>query len=95
MASDHRQRYGLSVMADGTWKSYQRSDGLMVDYAWTAEAWLIATNQSYTWQVDWEWLYGELPAGTYRFGKNFSAVEMTEGEPNSETFDVYVEFTVE
>lgn len=37
--------------------------------AWTEEAWAIPMEDSVQWTVDWAWLYGSLPAGTYRLGK--------------------------
>ena len=43
---------------------------------WTEEAWIIEKESTTFWKVDWEWLYGELPAGEYRIGKvitNFRA----------------------
>jgi len=39
------------------------------DIAWTAEAWIINKDATTTWDVNWEWLYGKLPAGEYRIGK--------------------------
>lgn len=39
------------------------------DIAWTAEAWIIPMNDFVEWEVNWKWLYGELPAGKYRIGK--------------------------
>ena len=39
------------------------------DIAWTSEAWIIHRDATTTWDVDWEWLYGELPVGEYRIGK--------------------------
>ncbi len=39
------------------------------DVAWTAEAWVIPMNDTVEWEVEWKWLYGELPAGKYRIGK--------------------------
>ena len=36
---------------------------------WTMEAWLIPENSTSKWEVDWEWLYGKLPVGKYRIGK--------------------------
>ena len=43
---------------------------------WTMEAWEIQKESTAFWDVNWEWLYGELPAGEYRIGKvitNFRA----------------------
>lgn len=36
---------------------------------WTSEAWIIPMNDTVEWEVDWELLYGELPDGNYRIGK--------------------------
>ena len=82
--------YGLSVLQDGTWKAYQRTDGICVDFAWTAEAYLITADTPLTWEIDWEWLYGELPARTYRLGKGFSAVL----QDDEEAFPAYVEIVI-
>ena len=61
------------------------------DVAWTAEAWIIPKEDTVEWQVDWEWLYGELPAGTYRIGKSVDDVEETGGY---DTLMYYTEFEV-
>ena len=39
------------------------------ELAWSAEAYVIRRNGSVTLETNWEWLYGELPAGEYRIGK--------------------------
>ncbi len=39
------------------------------EVAWTQEAWIIPMNNTIKWDVDWVWLYGELPVGGYRVGK--------------------------
>ncbi len=44
------------------------------DVGWTEEAWIIAENDTTKWDVDWEWLYGELPSGNYRIGKTVSSL---------------------
>ena len=36
---------------------------------WTQEAWTIPMNDTCEWEVNWEWLYGQLPDGKYRIGK--------------------------
>lgn len=36
---------------------------------WPADDWPITKEGTTKWDVDWEWLYGELPAGEYRIGK--------------------------
>lgn len=39
------------------------------DIGWTSEAYIINKGSSTTWDINWEWLYGKLPAGEYRIGK--------------------------
>ena len=39
------------------------------EIGWTSEAWLIMKDEVVEWEVNWEWLYGELPVGKYRIGK--------------------------
>ena len=36
---------------------------------WTSEAYMILEDSTSEWEVNWEWLYGELPVGKYRIGK--------------------------
>lgn len=62
------------------------------DIAWTAEAWLIQKENTTTWDVNWEWLYGELPAGEYRIGKEFMNFRGT-GDYDEEI--IYADFIIE
>ncbi len=39
------------------------------DIAWTEEAWMIAQGDVCEWEIDWEYLYGTIPEGKYRIGK--------------------------
>ena len=39
------------------------------EIAWTSEAWTIPMDNTCEWEVDWEWLYGTVPNGKYRIGK--------------------------
>lgn len=39
------------------------------DVAWDAMAYIIGKESITTWEIDWEWLYGNLPVGEYRIGK--------------------------
>ena len=61
------------------------------DIAWTTEAWIIPTETATTWEVNWEWLYGELPAGEYRVGKDLSNGRYGQYENAM----MYAEFVVE
>jgi len=49
------------------WKEVDRV--FQGDLAWTMEAWSIPKNEKSEWSVNWEFLYGELPPGKYRMGK--------------------------
>ena len=39
------------------------------DVAWTSEAWIIPLDGTVSWEINWQWLYGDLPKGTYRIEK--------------------------
>lgn len=82
--------YVVEVLTDGEWK---KAAWLPQEHqvAWTTEAWLIGKESVSEWKVDWEWLYGDLGAGTYRIGKEFHDFR------EAGDFDLlmaYAEFTV-
>ncbi|MGN0267639.1 MAG: immunoglobulin-like domain-containing protein [Lachnospiraceae bacterium] len=58
---------------------------------WTMEAWLIPENSTSEWEVDWEWLYGKLPVGKYRIGKEIMDFRET-GDYDKEVY--YAEFEI-
>ena len=61
------------------------------EVAWDALAWLIKLDDSTDWEIAWGWLYGELPAGTYRIGKEVINFR----EPGDfDTMMYYAEFTI-
>ena len=60
--------YWLEVQTDNQWVSVETLPSEN-DVAWTAEAYIISMNDNTEWEVNWEWLYGELPKGNYRIGK--------------------------
>lgn len=64
---------------------------LKYDIAWTSEAWKIAKDGSTEWNVNWEWLYGELPSGSYRIGKNIMDFRAT---GDYDTIDYYAYFEI-
>ena len=39
------------------------------EVCWTEEAWMIPKDDIVEWEVDWEFLYGAVPNGKYRIGK--------------------------
>lgn len=57
---------------------------------WTSEAWIITKDGSDSWDVDWEWLYGKLPVGRYRIGKEFINFRGT-GDYDKEILYTYFE----
>lgn len=83
--------YVIETLRDGQWAAlaYAVPDG--TEIAWTAEAWLLPLNNSIEYDVDWGWLYGELPSGTYRIGK---PVMDFRGAGDYDTAMVYAEFAI-
>ena len=61
------------------------------ELAWTSEAWIIQKECTTQWDVNWEWLYGELSAGKYRIGKEIMNFRST-GDFDKEM--VYAEFII-
>jgi len=45
---------------------------IIQDYAINTVAYSIGVNMTSRQEIDWKWLYGELPKGTYRIGKTIS-----------------------
>lgn len=59
--------FTLEVLDNGKWESVPIA--LEGNYAFNAVAYIIAAGQSTEMELNWEWLYGKLPAGEYRVGK--------------------------
>ena len=53
---------------DGKWIAL--STNPLIDFAWTMEAYIITVDGETELKTEWEWLYGKLPAGTYRIKKD-------------------------
>ncbi|MBR4869609.1 MAG: hypothetical protein IKU12_02385, partial [Oscillospiraceae bacterium] len=62
------------------------------ELVWTAEAWMIQKEGATQWDVNWEWLYGELPAGEYRIGKEIMNFR---GAGDYETEMLYAGFVID
>lgn len=58
--------YRLYTKKAGEWAEVPT---VISNYAWDMVAYPILLNDSREFELNWEWLYGELPAGTYRIGK--------------------------
>ena len=82
--------YTLERMENGQWVE---AEMLPQEYAvaWTSEAYMIEIGKTTTRRESWEWLYGELPAGHYRIGKDVDLFRMT-GDYDSEMF--WAEFDI-
>lgn len=61
-------RFSLEREVNGTWLPVDTKSGLL-DWAWTLVAWMIRPNDVTKWEVNWEFLYGELGPGVYRIQK--------------------------
>ena len=55
------------------------------------EAYLIPMNDVTEWKVEWGWLYGELPVGKYRIGKEIMDYRDT-GDYDTEV--IFAEFEI-
>ena len=64
---------------------------IIEDYGWTAEAYMIAKDDVTEVEINWEWLYGKLPKGTYRLTKGFMNFR---GSGDFDTFPYWIEFEI-
>ncbi len=86
--------YRLAVLLDGTWKAVEELplpegvDGR----GFNSIAYNIPKEESTEFEINWEWIYGELPGGTYRLMKEFMDFR---GTANYNTFEYWVEFELE
>ena len=58
---------------------------------WDMSAWIISSNSSVQWEINWENIYGKLSPGKYRIGKKIMELE------NSDKIDeklYYAEFII-
>ena len=80
--------YKLIVLKE----AWEDVPAIIEDYGWTAEAYMIAKDDVTEFEIKWEWLYGKLPAGTYRLVKGF--MDFREAG-NYDNFEYWVEFEIE
>lgn len=64
---------------------------IIEDYGWTAEAYMIAKDDVTEFNINWEWLYGKLPEGTYRLVKGFMNFR---GSGDYDNFPYWIEFEI-
>lgn len=81
--------YHLLVLEDGTWKDVPT---VIEDYGWNSLAYNFTEGQDTELACSWEWLYGKLPAGTYRLTKGFMDFR---GAGDYDTAVYWVEFEIE
>ena len=80
--------YSLLVYSNGGWSAVPTLPG---EVAWDEIAYLVLANSSVEFDLDWEWLYGELPAGTYRIAKDFMDFR---GAGDYDTQTYYADFEI-
>lgn len=80
--------YKLLVWHDETW---QEVPCLIGEVAWKEVAYSIPLDDRVAWEIEWESLYGELPAGTYRIVKPISDFR---GPGDYDTEECWVEFEI-
>lgn len=73
-------------------QAYERRRIHEANECYVMEAWSIPRNKRVEWRVSWETLYGSLPTGHYRIGK-----EITDFRAGGDydKYNCYAEFTVE
>ena len=83
------ERFSLEQNIDGQWEVVATK---FLDFAWNDIAYSIPKNDVTELQVDWEWLYGEIPSGSYRISKQIDDVRAA---GNFDSKDYYAEFVVD
>ena len=74
----------------GNWEAVETKTA-QEEIAWHSMAYPIAKNDITSWQIDWGWLYGELPPGEYRIGKRIDDIREA-GDYDGNVY--YAEFTI-
>lgn len=81
--------YRLIMLENGTWKDVPT---VIEEYGWNSLAYHFPEGQDTEFDYNWEWLYGRLPAGTYRLTKGFMDFR---GAGDYDTAMYWVEFEIE
>lgn len=81
--------YTLETLADKKWVPVETLPSVH-DIAWTMEAYSIRKNDTTELEVNWTWLYGVLPEGSYRIGKEIMDFKGT-GNYEIENYFAYFE----
>lgn len=83
--------YKLEVLNGNVWEPVPYATGLD-EVWWTQEAWMIPMNDTVERQMDWSFLYGELPEGVYRIEKEITDFRKT---ADYDKQSCYAVFTIE
>lgn len=81
--------YTLESLHNGVWQAVELK--VKANIAWTMQAFMIPKDDATDFEIDWSWLYGELPAGKYRIGKEITDY-ITPGEYEKTTY--WAEFEI-
>ena len=88
------EAYRLIALTDGTWKAVEELplpegvDGR----GFNSLAYLLPKGETREFDINWEWIFGELPSGTYRLIKEFMDFRKT---ADYDTFEYWVEFEIQ
>ncbi len=82
--------YELEKLEDDTWQTVHTNR--LINIVWNSVAYIIKSNDITELKVDWKWLYGELPAGSYRLSKEVMDLRAP-GDFGEKVYKVY--FTIE
>ena len=85
--------YRLITLVDGGWKTVEElplPEGID-GRAWNSIAYLLPKGETREFEINWEWIFGELPSGTYRLIKEFMDFR---GTANYDTYEYWVEFEI-
>lgn len=82
------EMYNIEMLTDGQWKPVPTA---VEDVAWIMPAYMIGRNDITTFDINWEFLYGKLSAGTYRISKQ---VDVFRGTGDFDTEVYSAEFTI-
>ena len=85
---EYGREFGLEVLKDGVWEPVPYMDE---DIGWPLDARMVSMESTANESVRWESIYGSLPAGTYRIGKEFMDFRGT-GDYDTEMF--YAKFEI-
>lgn len=84
----------IYLVPDGPWKAVEEAplpEGVDAR-CWNSIAYPLLMEDSREFEINWEWIYGELPSGTYRLVKEFMDFRKT---ADYDTFEYWVEFELE